>query len=92
MKLAKKQERLNKSRTRDGLDEIADEKERNRIARGEATRLTQFMKRGGQLMAERVEGVGLVYRSRCRSTAPFSQAAVEKWCARSGQSLPDPAT
>ena len=85
-----KKERLEMMETVAGLDLLADEKEAAAKTRGELSRLSAFMKRGGQLVAENVGGaVGLVYRSRDCTTAPFGPDTVAKWCLRERKPLPD---
>jgi hypothetical protein len=65
---------------------------KRRQQRGELTRLTKYMAGGGLLVRDELPGVGVVYRAlRVCTVAPFSPAAVERWCVREGKPLPDPA-
>lgn len=60
-----------------------------RAERGELTRLSAYMNKGGRLVRDDVPGVGVVYRAhRVCTVAPFSARAVEMWCAREGKPLP----
>lgn len=81
-----------KSLTLAGLDELADERERNKRTRGELTRLSAYMNRGGALVRDEAPGVGLIYRANHICTEPpFGAATVERWCARKKKPLPEAA-
>lgn len=61
-----------------------------RKANGEFRRLVIYMNKGGQLVRDEVPGVGVIYRARFVCTvAPFSHAAVARYCEREGRELPE---
>lgn len=80
-------ERQQMAFTAEGLDTLADEKEARLKASRERARCLRYVKKGGLLTPDALNGVA-IYRSLTRSTAPFNALTVLEVCRKLGVLVP----